>query len=122
MIGHYVAVVGLTLAPQGIVSGGTVSISSAASLKVKVQGNGVYKSSLDFSVTGANAVGYDPGTVTGTGSILASATKVKADGSFVMRENDSASISMTGTIGGTPTPFTEPWKITAAGQSKVSGN
>ena len=86
--------------------------------------NGMYKTPLTFTLAGANATGYDPGTVVtvGPGSIPATAIKEKADGVLVMRVDDQApTIAMTGTIGGTPTPFVEPWKITDAGQTKVLG-
>lgn len=117
-----IAVDGLTLAPQGIVSGGVLSITSVPSTKVKAEGAGVYKDPLTFTLTGANATGYDPGTVmtVGSGSIPATALKVKAESLAVMRVDDQfATVAMTGTILGTPTPFTEPWKITNAGQTKV---
>lgn len=117
-----IAVDGLTLAPQGIVSGGSLSIVSTPSTKVKCEGNGVYKTPLQFTLSGANATGYDPGTVmtVGVASIVATALKVKAEAILVMRVDDqNLTVSMTGTISGTPTPFVEPWKITNAGQSKV---
>ena len=122
-----IAVQGLTLTPQGIVTPGTgtLTITSTPSVKVEGEGNGAYKSPLQFTLAGANAVGYDPGTVVtvGTGSITATAIKVKADGTVVMRVDDqNASVSMTGTISGTPTPFVEPWKITNAGQTRVRAN
>ena len=121
-----IAVVGLTLAPQGIVSGGVLTITSTPSSKNKAGGQFMYETPLTFTLTGANAIGYDPGTVVtvGPGSIPTTTVKVlKKSGPFVMRENDQAlSIAMTGLIGGTPTPFTEPWKITNGGQSKVEAN
>ncbi len=121
-----VAVNGLTLTPQGIVYGGVVTITSTPSIKNKAEGQGMYETPLTFTFAGGNATGYDPGTVVtvGPGSIPATAVKVlKKSGPFVMRENDQApAIAMTGTIGGTPTPFTEPWKITNAGQAKIGVN
>lgn len=122
---EFVAVQGLTLSPEGIVSGGVLTITSLPSVKVSAEGSFVYSGSLEFTLTGANATGYDPGTVmtVGTAVILPTATKSKVDGSLVMRENDSnPTVAMTGTISGTPTPFVEPWKITAAGQTKVLAN
>lgn len=121
-----VAVQGLTLAPQGIVTNGTgvLTITSTPSTKLKSEGNGAYIGTLQFTLTGANATGYDPGTVVtvGTATITATATKM-TEGGFVMRVDDqNLTVSMTGTIGGTPTPFVEPWKITNAGQTKMSAN
>jgi hypothetical protein len=122
-----IAVQGLTLAPQGIVSGGSIAISSSPSTKIKGMSNGAYSGPFQFTVSGANATGYDPGTVmtVGPATISPSATKVKDKntGNAVLLEGDQvAAAAMTGTIGGTPTPFTEPWKVTAAGQTKVKGN
>jgi len=123
-----IAVVGLTLAPQGIVSigAGVLIITSTPSSKNKAGGQFVYEAPLTFTLIGANATGYDPATVAtvGSGSIPATATKVrKKSGPLIMRENDEdLVVNMTGLIGGTPTPFTEPWKITNAGQSKVGAN
>ncbi len=118
-----IAVDGLTLTPQGIVSGGSVVITSVPSVKNFAEGNGMYETPLTFTFSGGNATGYDPGTVVtaGPGSIPASAVKVKkVSGPVIMREGDSApAIDMTGLISGTPTPFTEPWEITDAGQTKV---
>ena len=121
-----IAVNGLTLTPQGIVSGGVITITSIPSIKNKAGGQGIYEAPLTFTFAGGNATGYDPGTVVtvGLGSIPATAIKVmKKSGPFVMRENDQApAIAMTGTISGTPTPFVEPWKITNAGQVNVGAN
>ena len=119
-----IAVDGLILTPQGIVTPGTgtLNITSTPSATVKPQSKGAYKTPLTFTLAGANATGYDPGTVAtvGPGSISATALKVKADGVIVMRVDDQfATVAMTGTISGTPTPFVEPWKITNAGQTKV---
>lgn len=119
-----IAVQGLTLSPQGIVTPGTgvLTIISTPSVKVKPEGNGSYKTPLQFTLTGANAAGYDPGTVmtVGTASIVATAVKVYADGVLAMRVDDqNLTVAMTGMIDGTPTPFVEPWKITNAGQIKV---
>lgn len=123
-----IAAQGLTLTPQGIVTPGSgiLTITSTPSAKNKAVGNGMYETPLQFTLSGANATGYDPGTVAtvGTASITATATKVKAmGGPLVMRVDDqNPSVSMTGLISGTPTPFTEPWKITNAGQMKVKAN
>jgi|OM-RGC.v1.027682084 hypothetical protein len=117
-----VAVDGCTIEPQGIVSGGTLSITSVPSTKVKAEGAGVYRGQIQFTVSGANASGYDPGTVVtvGPATIPATALKVSADGQAVMRVDDQVpAAAMTGTIGGTPTPFVEPFAITDAGQTKV---
>lgn len=119
-----IAVDGLTLSPQGIVSigTGTLTIVSTPSIKVMADGKGVYTTPLIFTLALGDAEGYDPETVATapSGSIPASAIRVLADGSLVMRVDDQfLTVPMTGTISGTPTPFVEPWKITDAGQTKV---
>ena len=118
----FIAVQGLTLTPQGIVVSGTgvLTIISVPSTKVREGSNFAYKQNLQFTLVGANAAGYDPGTVAtvGIATISPAALKTKADGQLVMRVDDqNLTVSMTGTISGTPTPFIEPWKITNAGQA-----
>lgn len=124
----YIAVQGLTLEPQGIVSLGptaVLTITSLPSTKVKADGSFVYSGEVQFTLVGGDATGYDPGTVVtvAPGVVLPTSIKCLADGSFVIREGDMAPlVSMTGTISGTPTPFVEPWQITDAGQTKVLSN
>jgi hypothetical protein len=120
----FLAVSGLTLTPQGIVTPGVgvLIITSVPSLTVMAVGAGVYKTPLTFTLAGGNAVGYDPGTVVTvpSGAIPATSLKALADTLSVMRVDDQvAAVPMTGTISGTPTPFVEAWKITNAGQTKV---
>lgn len=118
-----IAVDGCTISPQGIVSGGTLTITSLPSIKGKAGGKGIYTTPLTFTVAGANASGYDPGTVVtvGPASIISTAQKTIVEGKLVIREEDQVIAAMTGTIGGTPTPFTEVFKITNAGQAKAVG-
>jgi hypothetical protein len=124
---EFIAVEGLTIEPQGIVSPGTgtLTITSIPSSKGKVNGKGMYKTPFQFTLSGANASGYDPGSVSiiGTASINATAEKVKVDGILILRVGDeNAAVNMTGTQSGTPVPFTEPWKITDAGQSTLKAS
>ena len=120
-----IAVSGLTISPQGIITDvGTLIITSTPSLKSKAEGKAVYSGSVTFTIVGASATGYDPATVFSLApiTISASAIKSKADGSLVMRVNDlftAVAPNMGGTIGGTPTPFPESFKITNANQTKV---
>lgn len=116
-----IAVDGCAITPQGIVSGGTLTITSLPSTKMKAGGKNIYTSPLTFTLAGANATGYDPGTVVtaGPASILSTAVKTIEQGSLVIREEDQVIALMTGTISGTPTPFQEVFKITDAGQAKV---
>lgn len=126
-----IAVQGASVEPQGIVTicapAGVLTITSVPSLKVKAEGSGVYRGGVTFTIVGACATGYDPGTVVSISpiTIQPGASKVKADGQFVNLENDNQLLvpgptpNMTGTISGTPTPFFEPFAITDAGQTKV---
>ena len=120
-----VAVEGLTLTPEGIVApgSGTVTIVSVPSPKVFAEGRGVYKDPLQFTVAGASASGYIPGTVAtvGIAEIPVSATKVLADGILVMRLFDfNPSVLMVGTTtAGVVQNFLEPWRITQTPQTTV---
>ena len=108
-----------------VVSGGTFFIVPTESIKVKISGKGVHKGTVQFTLFGADAPGYDAGTVATVPPfqiISASAVKAKADTEAVMREGDFATVSLTGTISGTPTPFTAPFEISDAGQTKVKGD
>ncbi len=112
----------------GVSPSGTVAEVGVPSSKVKAVGNGVLKDGYQITVTaitdsGAGATIPDPGPY--TVAFSATATKDKADGSLVLREDDvTAVISATPQIPGSP-PVTFPvqfkYKISAAGQSKVTG-
>lgn len=106
-----------------IVSGGSFSISSVASTKVKAVGKGVFFGNLSFTFSGGNAPGCDPGTVFGTGAIAPTSTKNKnASGMFVVRETDSVNVTMNGTLSGSPVSLgPQPVEVVSAGQSKVKG-
>ena len=128
-----IAVDGLTIDHDSgsIVSGGSFTITSIPSLKVKCENKGVYTGTLSFSFSGGYVSPDDSGTTgTGTGTIMFTAQKVKAENQFVLRKGD------TGTMSGTyvkinpaappptvPGTFTnQPVKITDAGQTKVLAN
>lgn len=125
-MGKFVAVDGLTIEPQGIVdiASGSLTVSTTPSQKVKVNGSGVYFGGIDVVVVGANATGYDPGTVVSIIPITIEPLSVscKSDGDLVNREDDisvDTAPNMTGTISGTPTPFLEVFKITDPNQDNV---
>lgn len=120
-----VSVAGTVLRPLGIVvpGSGTVTITSVPSTKNFAEGKGVYKTPLEFTVSGANASGYIDGTVAtvGTARITATAVKTFADGILVMRHLDQESNAMQGIpVGGvSPVQFNETWEIENANQTKV---
>jgi len=105
-----------------ILSLGTFVITSSANDKVKATTKGVFFEKVDFTFSGGNASGCDNGTVTGSGSVLPSSSKIKdGSGNAVMRENDE---TITGpfqcTLSGVPVALgNQPVKITSAGQTKV---
>lgn len=121
---EYIAVSGLTIGHSSgsPVSGGTFTLTSIPSLKVKADGKGVYSGTLAFTFIGGTHTAGASGTATGGGTITVSATKTKADGSFVFLVGD------TGTLAGayvtsvpTTISFESDVEITNAGQTKVKG-
>lgn len=122
------AVQGATIAHDSgsPISGGTFSITSVPSLKVKAEGNGVYKTPLLYTFAGGNAAGFVPGSVLTTApqSISATAQKCKAENLPVMRIDDSGVMNAIGTLpppaGGTA-PIAGPVIIDDAGQVKAKG-
>lgn len=114
-----VVVVGVN--PQGV-----VVETGVPSAKVKAGGQGVCKDGFGLSVSavtdpGAGATIPDPGPF--SAQFSATATKVKADGTLVLRQDDQTGIiSATPKIPGSPpTPFPVQfrYKIAVAGQTKV---
>jgi hypothetical protein len=120
-----IAVEGLTLdhVSGSPISGGSFTITSTPDAKVKAEGHGVYVSPLAFSFSGGDASGFVAGSVSGGGSITATAVKVQASGIAVMRLGDSVLMNCVGTIDPPATPPTGPVsgnvEITDAGQTKV---
>ena len=119
-----IAVVGTILSPQGIIfSPGVVTITSVPSTKLLGGGAFVYTTPLLFTVVGASAAGYQPGTVVTAGpqSIPATSVKMLSGGLQVMRLDDFVLASMLGVPVGPPSPpvpFIETWKISFPGQVK----
>lgn len=121
-----IAVSGMTVQVSDPTVVATITITGSPSLKVKAEGNGVYKDSLGVTVTAitvpsAGATIPDPGPYNVTFS--ATAQKVKADGSLVLRVDDeTGTINATPKIPSTPSPIDFPVsfkiEISNAGQSK----
>ena len=104
------------------ITGGTFTITSIASTKVKAQALGVYTLKIDFTFSGGSAPGAVSGSVSGAGVINATATKAKAEGQFVMRQGDSGTLTGAGTNASPPPPtiaVSGPVEIKTAGQAKV---
>ena len=111
----------------GVSPSATVVDAGSASLKVKAGGQGVIKNGYGLTVSaitdpGAGATIPDPGPY--SVSFSATAAKVKADGTLILRADDETGIiSATPQIPGSPpTPFPVQfkYKISSAGQSKVA--
>ena len=120
-----VAVVGctVTLSPGT----GVAQITTQASLKVKVNGNGVYFGSIDVSVSGySDSTITVPSSGSGTITIKPSAKKVKVEGDYVVLEGDSGDAMIDGKAQQGQTQVDVQSKVTAkievAGQVKVKAN
>lgn len=107
------------------VSGGVFVITSIPSIKVKIDGAGVYRGPLAGSFSGGNATGFVPGSVVGTWVINPTATKTKADVLPVVREGDTGTLTAVGTLpsppGGT-SPVSGAVVVSSAGQAVVNGD
>lgn len=121
-----IAVLGCTLKlSQGT---GAITITSVPSLKSFTSGKAIYRGNLSFTVSGFTGGDITvPGSGTGSGSIVSTATKNKADGQFVMLEGDKATgVVITGLKpAGTstvPAFCTIDVEINNAGQSDARGN
>lgn len=113
-------------ASVGVSPQASVVDTGVASAKVRADGSGVLKDGYGLTVTGitdpgAGATTPDPGPY--NVSFSATATKVKADGTLVLRQDDeSGTINATPQIPGTPPvayPVSFKYVITDAGQVKV---
>jgi hypothetical protein len=120
-----VAVVGctVTLSPGE----GVAQISTQASLKVKVDGKGVYCGPIEVAVSGySDSVITVPGSGSGTITIQPSAQKVKVEGKSVILEEDSGSAMIDGMAQQGQTQVAVKSNVTAkielAGQVKVKAN
>jgi hypothetical protein len=120
-----IAVEGLTISHStgSNLSGGSFTITSTPSIKVKAEGKGIYRGTLNFSFSGGTYAGGVSSSATGSGSINFTATKTKADGQFVLRKDDSGTVSGTYQVPppppGVTSPFTASVEISDANQTKV---
>lgn len=106
------------------VSGGTFSISTPASTKIKAAGNFVYIGpTLSVSFSGGNMAGMVPGSVMGMGAITPTTTKNFQSPSLgILRDGDSGVLTGTAqpTAGGPPVPVSIPCHCHDT-QTKVMG-
>jgi len=125
-----IAVEGLTIDHKAgsLVSGGSFTVTSTPSLKLKAKVGllfkGVYRGTLAFTFSGGSHSSGTSGSALGAGTIDFTATKNKIDEKFVLRENDGGSMTGTYVPPAVPPPtvsFTSDVEITVAGQTKYSG-
>lgn len=124
-MGTNIAVEGMTLVIDDPTVSGVITITGSASLKVKASGS-VYKNGLGITVSGITAPSAGatiPDPAPKNASLNSSATKTKADSTFVLLEGDETdTIHATPQIPGSPPinyPVTFKVKIETAGQIKV---
>lgn len=103
--------------------GGTVSISTSPSDKVKADGKGIYFGPISISVSGSDGGGLiGDGNGAGTGVITGTGSKVTSGGQPALLEGDTVTVAVTGTTtsGNVVTPVKDvpvTVKVKKAGQS-----
>lgn len=118
----YAAVEGCTLELSS--GSGMIQINTSPSTKGKVQGKGIYKGTMNISVSGftsTNIPTWIPSSGSGSGVIIGSATKNMLEKQPIIKEEDSCTITINGQMktGMSTSPATDviTVKITNAGQS-----
>jgi hypothetical protein len=106
------------------VSGGSYTITSPPSTKVKADGNFIYRGPLNVTFSGGNLSGMVPGSVNGAGAIVPTSTKNLIDGQPPIRDGDTGTLTGTAQPTGAPPPPPVPVSFTAeavAGQNVSRG-
>lgn len=109
-----------------VISGGTFTITSSASTKVKPGGKGCYRGPLLYTFAGGDAAGFVDGSVATTvpQTINPTAVKVDADGLPIVRLGDSGTMACVGTFDPPAVPPTGAVgglvEVSDAGQDKVA--
>jgi|GEM_PF-3846592 len=103
---------------------GMIQINTNPSTKGSVQGKEIYKGTMNISVSGftsTNVPSWIPGSGSGNGVIIGSATKNMLENQPIIKEEDSCTITINGQkqTGTNTSPATDviTVKITNAGQS-----
>jgi hypothetical protein len=105
------------------ISGGVFVITSAPDAKAKIDNAGIHVTPLAYSFSGGSASGFVTGSVSGAGTIVSTASKVKVGGKLIIRLEDSGTMSAAGTLtGGGSGSISGPVEIIDAGQSKVKAD
>lgn len=107
-----------------VVTGGIFTIISVPSNNVLIDNKGVYSESLSWTFAGGNGTGSVSGSVTGSGTITAGSTSVKADSKAVILLGDSATATFAGvdSDGNTVTYAAQPVKVITAGQEDTKAD
>jgi len=109
--------------PGSSISGGTFTVESDPSNKSKLEGNGIYRNTLEYSFQGGSASGVVAGSVRTTvdQEIDPTADFTRADGEKVIRQRDSGTMSAVGDNPSPPPatlPVSGPVTVADPGQSK----
>jgi hypothetical protein len=111
-------------AAGSLVSGGAFTIVSTPSVKNRAVGVGIYRGPLQYTFTGGDADGFDPGTVATAvpQTIQPTAVKTRTDGLEVIRLGDAGLMAAVGAVSGTPTAIVGNVEVADAGQDRVRAN
>lgn len=119
---EFFAVDGMTIDFVSASDSGDLTITGTPSTKYFADGGGVYSNGTTVSVSNFENDNVQNGT--GAGAFVATSTKNKTEGQFVLREGDTAIISGTGTNKNPPPatlPFITTIEITDPNNTKVRG-
>lgn len=121
---EYVAVQGATFSYASPITGGPTPVVGPPSLTCTAGGSGMYRDSLLITCPPGVTDGTCTTVAPGVGNMAATASKVTADGSLVLRVGDSLTISGVAgaTGGGSGCSLNITVEITDAGQTKVRAN
>lgn len=119
-----IAVDGATITDDNVANSTTLTITAVPSTKAKIEGNGIYKKELGFTIaSGSGISGSCVLTAPVNDKIPSTAVKTKAEGDEVMRKDDSVVVNATGTnpSSGASCPLVFNVRIDDAGQTSGKG-
>jgi hypothetical protein len=122
MASEFFAVDGMSIDFVSGSDSGDLTITGNPSTKVKINSNGVYKTTTAVTVSNFENDSVNNGS--GSGVFIATTIKNKAEGLFILRNGDLAILSGTGTNKNPPPaslPFTSTIEITDPNNTKVRG-
>jgi hypothetical protein len=119
---EFFAVDGMTIDFVSSSDSGDLTVTGSPSTKYYADGGGVYPNGTTVSVSNFENDNVQAGS--GVGAFVATSTKNKTEGQFVLREGDQATLSGTGDNKNPPPatlPFTSTVEITDPNNTKVKG-